>query len=186
MIQSLCDIRAAKERFPDLPTDQVTLLSMICTRILNGATWHEITERLELGRLRWDLTLCELGEVLKAFNPDELDKLYTRQERNLVEWNKRLKQDCELAKWHKAHPRISVWPEYDPNALVGDTETIAIQVNGKLRGTIEVPINTSQLLVEDAALQDNRIKVHIEGKRITRKVFVKGRVLNFVVQDRIG
>jgi len=80
----------------------------------------------------------------------------------------------------------SSWPEVDPNALVGETQTIAIQVNGKLRGTVEAPTNSLEQTVEQFAYQNDRVKPYIEGRRITRKIFVEGRMLNFVVQDRIG
>ncbi|MEW5995593.1 MAG: class I tRNA ligase family protein, partial [Candidatus Zixiibacteriota bacterium] len=76
----------------------------------------------------------------------------------------------------------SGWPQYDPNAVVGDTIEIAVQVNGKLRDSVQVPADADQATVEQAAFARERVKVHTEGKQIVKKIYVKGRILNIVVK----
>jgi len=86
--------------------------------------------------------------------------------------------------WHPGRSVFrSCWPMPDPDALIGLTQTIAIQVNGKLRGTVEAPSDALEQTVEQLAYQNDRVKAHIEGKHITRKVFVEGHVMNFVTSD---
>ena len=77
----------------------------------------------------------------------------------------------------------SAWPEYDPDAVVGDTVEIAVQVNGRLRDSIVVEADADQDSVERMALASSRVKAHTEGKTIIKSVFVKGRILNLVVKE---
>lgn len=73
------------------------------------------------------------------------------------------------------------WPSYDKELVVDDIVTIAVQVNGKLRGTVELGINAGQKAVLEAARQQQKVAEHLEGKTIRREIFVPGRLVNFVV-----
>jgi leucyl-tRNA synthetase len=72
--------------------------------------------------------------------------------------------------------------EPDENALVEDSVNIAVQVNGKLRATVAVPINCEELNVKQAAYEDEHVKKHIAGKVIVKEIFVKNKILNIVVK----
>lgn len=189
MIQSLCNIRAAKKRFPDLSNDRVAQLSMICTRIVNGATWYQIIKRLELGRLRWSLTPSDLADALMAFNAGELEELNERQQRNRVNWIRQVRRDFKEACWHQDHPRVSVWPEVDEDALEWARNNMAIdlpvQINGKKRGVVTVSAVALEVDVVDLVHENQKIKSYLSGKQITRIVYVPGRIINFVVTDKL-
>ncbi len=74
----------------------------------------------------------------------------------------------------------SGWPGYDPAMLVEDTVTLAVQVNGKMRGTIQVPAGAGQDVAVAAAMAEPAIAKFAAGP--TKKViFVPGRLLNIVV-----
>ncbi len=73
------------------------------------------------------------------------------------------------------------WPSFDPALIVEDTAVIAVQVNGKLRGRIEVPRDAAEADVLAAALADETVKAYIDGKEIRRRVVVPGRLVNLVV-----
>ena len=72
------------------------------------------------------------------------------------------------------------WPEADPALLVEDTVTVAVQVRGKLRATIELPRDTAQRDAEAAALAEPMVAAALEGKTIARIVFVPNRIINVV------
>jgi leucyl-tRNA synthetase len=72
------------------------------------------------------------------------------------------------------------WPAYDERALAVDTITIAVQVAGKTRGTIEVPADVSEGAAIAAAKADPKIARHLEGKTIRREIYVPGRLVNLV------
>ena len=74
------------------------------------------------------------------------------------------------------------WPTFDESKLVEDTVTIIAQVNGKLRGKIEVPTSISKYEMEQLALADNNVKTHIDGKEIVKVVVVPGKLVNIVVK----
>ncbi len=73
------------------------------------------------------------------------------------------------------------WPSYDREKAAEDLVRIAVQVNGKLRGTVEVPAGTSQKEVEEQARSQDNVSRHLEDQTIRRVVFVENRLLNFVV-----
>ena len=73
------------------------------------------------------------------------------------------------------------WPEADPDLLVAESVTIAVQVGGKLRGTIEVAPNAPAEVVLAAAEADPNVAKALEGRRIVKRVHVPNRIVNFVV-----
>ena len=77
---------------------------------------------------------------------------------------------------------VASWPSYDEAALQDDTIELAIQVMGKLRGTIEVDASaTKDEVLQKARLQPN-VARHLEGKRIIKEIVVPGRLINFVAK----
>ena len=75
----------------------------------------------------------------------------------------------------------SPWPSYDPALVVADVVTIAVQVNGKLRGEVQAPVSAGEAEVRELALQEERVKAHLAGKTVRKVVFVPRRLINFVV-----
>lgn len=75
-----------------------------------------------------------------------------------------------------------VWFEADPDALTVDEVTIAVQVNGKLRATIVVPVNNSQNDVKTVVFSDKKVLVHTEGKQIVKEIYVPNKIYNIVVK----
>ncbi|MBM3617582.1 MAG: leucine--tRNA ligase [Alphaproteobacteria bacterium] len=72
------------------------------------------------------------------------------------------------------------WPTFDPALAVDDTVTIAIQVNGKLRATIQLPRDADKVIAEKTALAE--ISGALEGKEIVKTVVVPNRIVNVVVK----
>jgi leucyl-tRNA synthetase len=73
------------------------------------------------------------------------------------------------------------WPEADPALLVAESVTIAVQVGGKLRGTVEVAPDAAAETVLAAAEAEPNVAKALEGKRIVKRVHVPNRIVNFVV-----
>lgn len=72
--------------------------------------------------------------------------------------------------------------EVDKDALIEDTVNLAVQVNGKLRATIEVPLNSEQESVKPIIFSDERVIKFIDGKNIVKEIFVKNKIYNIVVK----
>jgi len=73
------------------------------------------------------------------------------------------------------------WPSFDPEKAAADTIKIAIQVNGKLRATVDAPAGSGQEEVEALARGQENVTRHLEGSTVRRVIFVRDRLLNFVV-----
>jgi len=73
------------------------------------------------------------------------------------------------------------WPIYDEAKLVLEEKTVIIQVNGKLRGKLEVSVDISDDDLKELALNQENVKKHIEGKEIRKYLLIKGKVINIVV-----
>ncbi|HSQ70575.1 MAG TPA: leucine--tRNA ligase [Steroidobacteraceae bacterium] len=73
------------------------------------------------------------------------------------------------------------WPEADPAALERETLELVVQVNGKLRGRVQVPADASEALVREAALADPNVQRFMAGKPLRKFVYVPGRLANLVV-----
>ncbi|MHB8897150.1 MAG: leucine--tRNA ligase [Thermoguttaceae bacterium] len=74
------------------------------------------------------------------------------------------------------------WPVHDESALVETMAEIPVQVQGKLRGRIQVPVGADQAAMEAAAKADPKVAEHLQGKQIVKIVVVPGRMVNFVVK----
>jgi len=73
------------------------------------------------------------------------------------------------------------WPAFDTEAVKDDKKLVVIQVNGKLRGKIEVPVGTSEENVKDMAFNEESVKKHLEGKEVKKVIYVEGKLLSIAV-----
>lgn len=75
-----------------------------------------------------------------------------------------------------------VWPEFKEEKTIDKNVTIAIQINGKLRGTIDVDKDASQDIVTKLALNLPKVQNHMpDGAKIKKVVFVPNKMINFVI-----
>ncbi len=72
------------------------------------------------------------------------------------------------------------WPELDESLLVEDSITLAVQINGKARATIDVAPDASKEVVMEAAKAEENIQRHLEGQTIRKEIYVPGRIVNIV------
>lgn len=88
--------------------------------------------------------------------------------------------------WERAGFEGSVhlqeWPGYDEAALVMDTVSMAVQVNGKVRGQVEVPASASKEQVLEIAKSQENVARYLEGSELVREIVVPGRLVNLVIK----
>ena len=77
---------------------------------------------------------------------------------------------------------IEKWPEYDATKIVDDTVEIAMQLNGKFRGTITVESEISKEALLEAVKADSRIASALDGKTIVKEIVVPKKLVNIVVK----
>ncbi len=89
-------------------------------------------------------------------------------------WTKILKHNHTIA--------YEAWPSYDEIKTVSDTYEMVVQVNGKIRGKIDVSMNTSKEEMENLAKEIPNVKSNLEGKQIVKIIIVPNKLVNIVIK----
>lgn len=110
----------------------------------------------------WQFVLESMAMMIAPFAPHVAEEL----------WNHLGHQDSV---------HIGNWPVWDDTYLLSDMLKIAIQVNGKLRGTVEVPASATQEEIVAVAQSDEKISPYISNQEIKKTVYVPGKLVSFVV-----
>jgi leucyl-tRNA synthetase len=111
----------------------------------------------------WQFALDSLVALVAPFAPHVADELW---------------QDLG----HETTVQRSSWPAYDEQYLAQDTVTLAVQVNGKLRGTVQVPADADEATSVKTAKQDAKVSVHLADKTIAKTIYIPAKLINFVVK----
>ncbi len=82
----------------------------------------------------------------------------------------------------KGYLHETAWPVYDEEKTKDKVIALPVQVNGKVRGTIEISIDDSQDVAREKAKADDNISRFLEGKQIVKEIFVMGKIYNIVVK----
>lgn len=115
-------------------------------------------------RRLWQAVLSSLCQLLAPFAPHIASELYSQLNG----------EKCRLEQ--------VAWPVYDEQYLVTDTVRVAVQVNGKLRGELEVAKQIAAEQVEEMALQLDNVRRFTKDKKIIKRIYVPGKILNLVVK----
>jgi len=74
------------------------------------------------------------------------------------------------------------WPKYDPKLLTEKSCTIVIQVNGRKRGILEVPINSKEALVIKKSKEIDNVLKHIGNTTVIKNIYIKDKLVNFITK----
>ena len=77
---------------------------------------------------------------------------------------------------------LSPWPGYDEAKTIDDEVEIAVQVNGKLRGTVTVPMDSEQAAALEAALAEPKVRKFTDGADIVKVIYVKNKLVNIIAK----
>ncbi len=83
---------------------------------------------------------------------------------------------------HKDTIAYEKWPEYDEKKIEDSDITIGVQVNGKLRGTINISKDLSKEEIESSALENENVSKFIEGHEIVKTIVIPGKIVNIVIK----
>jgi len=72
------------------------------------------------------------------------------------------------------------WPVFDPEYVRESTVEMPVQINGKVRGRVIVPVHAANAEMEQAALADPRVKKYLEGTSIRKVIIVPKKLINIV------
>ena len=74
------------------------------------------------------------------------------------------------------------WPKFDESLAREDEIEVPVQINGKLRSLIKVPVEASREALEAAARTDEKVQAPLAGKTVVKVIVVPGKLVNFVVR----
>ena len=74
------------------------------------------------------------------------------------------------------------WPNYDDDLIVEDTVTIAVQFNGKMRGTVLVKMDSREDIIRNAVDEDENLKKYFSNMKEVKTIYVNNKLINFVLQ----
>ncbi len=123
-------------------------------------------------------TLNALGDETLAVADEDLAKLV----KILAPYAPFLAEECWEVLGRKSSVHLELWPVYDPALELEEKITVAVQINGKLRGTLEVERGETQEAVIGRAAVLDSVARHLEGKQVVKTIYVPERTLNFVVR----
>jgi leucyl-tRNA synthetase len=149
-------------------------------------TIRKVTEDLE--GLRFNTAIAQLMVMVNELTPLE------RRPRALVEtlvlllapFAPHLAEDLWRRLGHAESLAYAPWPAWDPARVQEERITLAVQVNGKLRATVELPHGVAQAEAQEAALADERIRRYVNGVQIHKVIFVPNKLINLVVRGTDG
>ena len=75
------------------------------------------------------------------------------------------------------------WPEYDNSLIIENISTVAVQFNGKMRGTIDIESNSEQHVVRQIVMTDKNLKRFLEGMEEIKVIYIPNKLINFVLKQ---
>jgi len=137
----------------------------------------------DLDEMRFNTAIAAMMELVNVITPT------TERPREVLEecvllvspFAPHLGEELWARLGHETTIAYATWPGYDETLTVDPTVRYAVQINGKLRGQLELAKGVSKEDALAAARAQENVARHLEGKTIRREIFVPGRMVNFVV-----
>lgn len=115
-------------------------------------------------------------KLLAPFAPHITEEIY----QNFLGSTKSEKRNQkQKGKFRSIH--LSEWPKHDPKLIQDEKFTLIIQVNGKVRDSVEVESGISQPDVEKLVLERDKVRAYLKGEKPKKVVYVAGRLINLVI-----
>jgi leucyl-tRNA synthetase len=154
-------------------------------------TVRKVTEDIER-RFNFNTAIAAVMEFLNSFQDYVRESKHLDQDLLEEVWEKLLLILSPFVPhiteelWQKMGREGSIhlqgWPSYDPELAKAAEITIAVQVNGKLRDRLTVPVDISEDELEELALSSKRVKKYLDGKKVLKVIKVPGRLINIVAK----
>ena len=74
------------------------------------------------------------------------------------------------------------WPKYDSKLLKEENCTIVVQVDGKKRGILEMPINSKETKIIKKSKEIDNVSKHVENTAIVKNIYIKNKLVNFITK----
>lgn len=171
-----------------LPVPQGAQGQALAIRQATHRTLKRITEDIE--RLSFNTAIARAMELVNKLTPMELEgeeakgamaEALRLLAAMLSPFAPHLAEEVAEAYGAAESLQAQAWPAFDPALVVEESVAYAVQVNGRLRGEVSAPADADEAAVRALAEAEPKIAAHLEGKTLRKLIFVKGRLMNFVV-----
>jgi len=145
----------------------------------------------EVSNFRFNSAIASLMELLNELTKHNLDNSNLEIKKFVLERfavmlgavAPHIAEECwQMIGYPKSMFEEPKWFTVDPVALIQDTVTLAIQINGKMRGTVNISAGADQLTAEKIAFENPTVVKYTEGKEIVKIIYVKNKILNILIK----
>jgi leucyl-tRNA synthetase len=163
-------------KFSDAPLEDPELLNLL------HKTIRKVT--LDIEELRYNTAIAMLMEFLNAlYKTDVYPKVFAE---TLLKLTAPFMPYITHELWEQMGNEGMIvdapWPKYDESLIREETVTLVLQVNGKIRARVEMPIDMSEKETLETAKTNDRVVEWLEGKTIIKAIHIKNKLVNFVVR----
>ncbi len=145
-------------------------------------TIKKVSEDYE--NLKFNTAIAQLMTLLNEFN--SLDKISKEQYKIFLILLNPVCPHITEEIWqrmnYEGYIHEADWPKYDESKTILDVIEMPIQINGKLRATVEISRDATEDEVYQKAIEKESVTKFIEGKNVVKKIYVKGRIFNIIVK----
>lgn len=153
--------RVIKKVTEDIESDKFNTAVSSMMEAVN--TLYKLKEKHGIAKNEaWQFAIESLLQILAPFAPHITEELWSQL-------------------GYEATIHVDAWPKWDDNYLVSETMKIVVQVNGKVRATLELPTDMSKDEIESAATSDDKVAAILDNKKPTKIIYVPGRLVSIVV-----
>ncbi len=151
----------AKKVTEDIENDKFNTAVSSMMQAVNE--YYKYKEEFGIGKSpSWQFAIESLLQVLSPFAPHITEELWSQL-------------------GHDKTIHIDNWPQWDDKYLISDTITVPVQVNGKVRATLEVAADISEADVIQQAKTHEKVAPYLDGKELRKAIYVSKRIVNLVV-----
>jgi len=161
-----------------MPSGDIILQKAVNRTIFN------VTKNLD--NFQYNVVIANMHEIYNLLH-DHVINNKTSNKTLKSEWEKIIMLLVPLVP-HLAHEccekieKKFYWPKYDPKLLKEEKCTIVIQVDGRKRGILEMPINSKEIIVIDKSKKIDNVLKHIQKTKIIKNIYIKNKLINFITE----
>ncbi len=156
-------------------------------RRIAHTTTKKVTEDIE-DRFHFNTAIAALMEMVNAMYTADLEGVSPPVLREVLEklvallypMAPHLSEELWSRFGHSGSLMLERWPSYDKDAIKADEMIIVVQVNGKVRSRVTVPADSDEEEVKKAALEDSKVRNHIDARNVRKIIVVPKKLVNIV------
>tara|TARA_Y100000590_G_scaffold10363_1_gene12789 strand:- start:4903 stop:7437 length:2535 start_codon:yes stop_codon:yes gene_type:complete len=147
-------------------------------------TIYNVTKNLD--NFQYNVVIANIHEIYNLFS-SHVSNNKTSKKVLINEWEKITMLLMPLVP-HLAHEccekinKEFYWPKYDVKLLKDDNCTIVVQVDGRKRGILEMPINSKEIIIIKKSKEIENVSKHVGNTEIIKNIYIKNKLVNFITK----